>query len=106
MKEVASVDASSYKQLFLLVEVALVYQSSLHWQGINMDQVFIEHVQFEISAYHQVEVMLRTVSQARYLMRPSLLEEVDDKELFAGQLRPDMNLFLVVTNECLCVGIE
>ena len=71
-----------------------------------MDEVFVENVQFEIGAYHQVEIVLRTVCHARYLVRPGFFEEIDNEKLFTGQLRPDVNLLLIVTNECFRIRVE
>ena len=39
-------------------------------------------------------------------MRSSLLEEVNNEKLFACLLGPNVNLFLVVADESLRIGIE
>ena len=39
-------------------------------------------------------------------MRSSFLKEVNNKKLFACLLRPNVNLFLVVADKSLRIGIE
>ena len=52
LEEVAAVNACSHKQLLFLVEVALVDKTGPHLNGINVNEIFVEEMKFEIRAYH------------------------------------------------------
>ena len=52
LEEVAAVNACSHKQLLFLVKVALVDETGPHLNGINVNEIFVEEMKFEIRAYH------------------------------------------------------
>ena len=52
LEEVAAINACSHKQLLFLVKVALVDKTGPHLNGINVNEIFVEKVKFEIRAYY------------------------------------------------------
>ena len=81
-------------------------QSSLHRDGLDSYQVFVKNMQFEVSAYDKIQIVLLTVGHAGNLVRSGFFEKIHHKKLFTSLLGPNMNLLLVVTNESFGVRIE
>ena len=51
LEEVAAINACGHKQLLFLVKVALVDKTCPHLDGINVNEIFVEEMKFEVRAY-------------------------------------------------------